>query len=47
MSNRRNLFAQRIYERGKDYYYRGRVKSLIFDADDNFSAVLIRISEMI
>ncbi len=40
MSNWRNLFAQRIYKRGKDYYYRGRVKSLIFDEDDNFSAIV-------
>ncbi|MCC4381378.1 DEAD/DEAH box helicase [Limosilactobacillus reuteri] len=40
MSNWRNLFAQRIYERGRDYYYRGRVKNLIFDEDDNFSAIV-------
>lgn len=40
MSNWRNLFAQRIYERGKDYYYHGRVKNLMLDEDDNFSAIV-------
>lgn len=40
MSNWRNLFAQRIYERGRDYYYRDKVKNLIIDEDDNFSAIV-------
>ena len=40
MSNWRNLFAQRIYERGKDYYYHGRVKNLMLDEDDSFSAIV-------
>lgn len=40
MSNWRNLFAQRIYERGSDYYHRKRVKKLMIDEDDNFSAIV-------
>ena len=40
MSNWRNLFAQRIYERGSDNYHRKRVKKLMIDEDDNFSAIV-------
>ena len=40
MSNWRNLFAQRTYERGRDYYYRGRVEKLMLDKNDNFSAIV-------